>query len=847
VSREFWGVVWYRFRVTFRRRWAGYLAIVLLIGSMGGIAMGALAAARRTQSSFPAFLQSTNPSDISVAILGGSDDPRLIRALAHLPHVRRVERAAFPNQFQLGPNGAPINTNVQEVAWIGSVDGEFFDQDRAAVTRGRMADPRRADEIVMSADAARVLRLHVGDVVPLGFYTNAQTDLPGFATARVPPHFRIDTKLVGIVAFNNTVVQDDIDRYPTLALFTPTLTHRIEQCPTSCLAGYSVAGIQLAGGARDVPAAEAAMQRVLPQGYPPDFHLTSTVAAQAERSIKPEAIALGVFGAIAALATVLIAGQVISRQLRVTAGDLDVLRGLGADPAMNAIDGLIGIVGSIVVGSLLACGVAVGLSPLAPIGPARSVDPTPGIAFDWTVLGVGVVGLIVVLTALAGVLASRQTPPRAARRDRRRGARGSSTARAATAAGLPTPAVAGIRFALEPGRDGRAVPVRSALVGTALAVALVVATVTFGSSLDTLVSHPALYGWNWTYALQARNGGPIPPQTQASLTRDPNVAAWTGLGFAALVDIDGKPVPALRGDAHAAVTPLILSGHALDGPDEVVLGAGTLAQLHKRVGDTVRVSYGLPKNAPLFVPPTPARVVGTATMPTIGTFGTQHTSMSRGALLSTTAKVRALDEAQRNDQKEFYGPPVALVRLRNDVPPQAGRAALQRIADAMNRNRAYANPNSSWSIDVLSVQRPAEIVNYRSMGTTPAILTAGLAGAAIVALGLTLAASVRRRRRDLALLKTLGFTHRQLGATVAAQASVAALVGTLVGIPIGIVAGRWLWTLFANDISAVTRPTVPPTTVVLIAVGTLVLANLVAAIPGRQAARTPAALLLQEE
>ena len=104
---------------------------------------------------------------------------------------------------------------------------------------------------------------------------------------------------------------------------------------------------------------------------------------------------------------------------------------------------------------------------------------------------------------------------------------------------------------------------------------------------------------------------------------------------------------------------------------------------------------------------------------------------------------------------------------------------------------------------------------------------------------------MRRRRHDLALLKTLGFTQGQLAAAVAWQASTAAVVG-MVGLPLGIAAGRWLWTLFAREIYAVPRPTVP-WTVVLVAVGALVLANVVAAVPGRMAARTPAALALRDE
>jgi ABC-type lipoprotein release transport system permease subunit len=159
-----------------------------------------------------------------------------------------------------------------------------------------------------------------------------------------------------------------------------------------------------------------------------------------------------------------------------------------------------------------------------------------------------------------------------------------------------------------------------------------------------------------------------------------------------------------------------------------------------------------------------------------------------------------------------------------------------------------ADPNGQGdTYALLSVQRPAEIVNYQSTGSTPTLLASGLAVGAVVALGLTLAASVRRRRRELALLKTLGFTQRQLAAAVAWQASVAALFGIVVGVPVGIAVGRWLWILFAHAIYAVPSPSVPVVHVALVVLGTLILANLSAVIPGRMAARTPTALVLRAE
>jgi ABC-type antimicrobial peptide transport system permease subunit len=151
------------------------------------------------------------------------------------------------------------------------------------------------------------------------------------------------------------------------------------------------------------------------------------------------------------------------------------------------------------------------------------------------------------------------------------------------------------------------------------------------------------------------------------------------------------------------------------------------------------------------------------------------------------------------------------------------------------------------SVNVLPVQYPAEIENYRSIGATPALLAAGLAAGAVIALGLTLMASVRRRRRDLAMLKTLGLTRRQLASSVAWQSSAVIVAGIVAGIPAGVALGRWLWILFAKQIYAVPSATVPVLSLCYVALGALVLANLVAAFPGWSASRTPAALVLRAE
>ncbi len=148
---------------------------------------------------------------------------------------------------------------------------------------------------------------------------------------------------------------------------------------------------------------------------------------------------------------------------------------------------------------------------------------------------------------------------------------------------------------------------------------------------------------------------------------------------------------------------------------------------------------------------------------------------------------------------------------------------------------------------VTEVLRPAEIANSDDMGTAPALLAAALGVAALASLALALSVSTQRRRRDLALLKALGFTRRQVSAVVAWQATVTVAVGLLVGVPAGIAAGHWLWRLFARQLYVVPAPVVPALAIAVLAIAVVALSNLVAVAPGRTAGRTPAAVTLQVE
>ena len=133
------------------------------------------------------------------------------------------------------------------------------------------------------------------------------------------------------------------------------------------------------------------------------------------------------------------------------------------------------------------------------------------------------------------------------------------------------------------------------------------------------------------------------------------------------------------------------------------------------------------------------------------------------------------------------------------------------------------------------------------MRDLPIVVSALLAAIAAASLAHTLVTAVRRRRRHLAVLKTLGFDRRQLLATVAWQAATLVAIGLAVGLPLGIALGRWGWYLFAEQIGVVPEPVTPVPMILLVVPATFLLAIVVAALPAWSAARTRVAVVLRTE
>ena len=597
-------------------------------------------------------------------------------------------------------------------------------------------------------------------------------------------------------------------------------------------------------GAAGVARVEREIIAALPPGNTYNFHETSVVQGEADRTLRPIALALGVFGVMALLGAVLTAVQLIARQLRLRREDQEALRALGATRSALIGDALVGVIAATIAGTLLAGLVALALSPLAPLGPIRPYLPT-GVHLDVAVFAVGLAILLVGTSATGAALAWRWAPGRRSTRTLFT-RRGPGIARVGATSGLPVSAVAGLHFALEPGRGRSGAPMRSILAGVAVAVAMLGATLTFGSGLSTLVARPSLYGWNWNGALTSDSD--VPPASVAVVAHSPFVEAWSPVSWAN-AQIDGLTVPILLVYAPAAVNPPLLAGHNVQNDHQIVLGAATMAELHKKLGDTVFGGYGDKSDYPVYVPQTKMKIVGVATLPAVGSPTTIHTSMGIGAEIDSSIEPAAFRAAITSKYATLNGSNMVVIRFRGSATLAERAAVLASAVRAGNRSFA-AVPNGAGSGDsvvVLPVQYPAEILNYRSIGDTPLLLALVFAAGIAVAFALTIVASVRRRRRDLATLKTLGFTRRQIGAAIAWQATVSVLLGLVVGIPLGIVIGRSLWDLFAQQIYAVPDATVPALAMVILGVGALVLANVVAYFPSRSAARTRAALILRAE
>ncbi|MFL5796922.1 MAG: FtsX-like permease family protein [Actinomycetota bacterium] len=802
--------VWARLRAELRSGLRSLIALALVLGLFGGVTLAAAAGARRTDSAYARFLAATRPPDVFVFNgTGGPADfpPANLPAILRLPEV--VDGTIVPS-----PVGV-ARTSDGDLLWGGDTNFNtpvpHAPGIRAKLLSGRLPDPDRPDEIAVGYQPHQDPRVHLGARLQLVLVRKGidpTRALAGTLSRRdflSPVHVRV----VGVVFAageltdsKDVFVGPEFDRrYVSKALTLP------------------VAGVRLRHGLADVPAFQRAVDRVSPGAF---SFSNENEAILVGRSTHLLALSLWLFAGLAVVAGLLIFGQALVRRTFEESGENPRLRALGMTRRQLFAVAIVRTAMVGILGAVVAFVLAAALSPVMPLGHfARLIEPHPGFSFDSIVLLGGVVGVVAV-TLLVGVMpawrVARLPGDLQGSADLSGRARPSAVAAAVARAGFPPSAVTGVRLALETGRGRTATPVRSAVVGAALSIGALAAALTFGSSFHHLLHTPRLYGWTW----QADTGSPfVGPDAAAAmlngLRRDPAITDLSAASFREFIQVGPEggsnvnvwAIQRVRGNLH----PTVAEGRWPRSAREIALGSKTLRIIHAEVGDLVPAVHA--------GRPTTMRVVGRAVFPDNG-FGP---GLGEGAGV-TLAGLHTIDPGAVANGFAFRFAP------RTDIPTE-----IRKVNREFMQYGAVAETPSQGT----------QLGNLRRIQALPLFLAGLLALAAAAAMAHMLVTSVRRRRRDLAILKTLGFVRRQVSATVAWQATAVVLIALVVGVPLGLAAGRWTWTYFADQIGVVPEPVVALIPALLAIPAALALANLVAAVPGRFAARTRASVVLRSE
>lgn len=820
------GAVWYRFRAELHTRWRAWLVLGLLLGVAGGAVMAALAGARRTDSAYDRFLDTAGASDFTVESFG--EDPLAdYDALERRPEVEAAGRYTAVGLAERTPDGGIA---FPEFSVFASDGRRFYSVDRPKVLEGRLPHPDRAREALVNRTLAERDNLVVGDTVNLltakpEVIAPYLTDPDGFEKlsdavrrGEVIPD-RVRFTITGVGLFPGEVALDEQSREARM-IVTPRFLQSARP-PQQ----WTITGLRLRGGA-DHDAFRGEIDRVTAGGGAAHVAAQADATRQVDRSVVPHVSALVFFALVMGGAGMLVIGQALSRQAIVDGADDPTLAalGLGRRHLVAGAAARGAVVG--ITASAVAVVVAVLASPLTPIGPVRAVEPDPGLALDAMVVGVG--ASVIALFAVAWITSTSWLMARRGGRAlvSTAQARPSKLSEFLARAGAKPATVTGVRAAIQPGRGAAAVPVRTTLIGAAISVATLVAVVTFGGGLERLVTTPRLYGWNWDVAITGNGGysylglddetGERPLERR--LERDPGVRGWAWAWYASL-RTDGRGVAAVGIEpGRGPVYPTLLEGSRATSDDEIVAGTTTLRRIGKDVGDRVRVGAGTRAATKL--------VVGRAVFPALGFGDAARTALGDGVALTASA-------------------------LEDLAPDAFPSAALVRIVDGPRREATLAGLRKDFpdpfELFAFPPQQPGEIVEYERVRWTPVTLAGLLALLGGGALAHALVTTSRRRRRELSVLRALGFTRRQVAATIRWQASTVAAAGLVVGIPFGLVLGRVVWYEFAERLGVAADLAVPVVALAVLVPGALLVANLVAALPARAATRARPAAVLRSE
>ncbi|MGH8777231.1 MAG: FtsX-like permease family protein [Jiangellaceae bacterium] len=805
------------FRLDLRRRWRSLVVLALLVALAAGTVMTTVAGARRGASAGERLLAQTLPPDIIVVPNQPGFDWDAVRALPEVEALTTILLSSYQIE------GVPPEVASEQPA--PPADSEATRTiERPVVLRGRLADPARSDEVVITPAFAESTDKDVGDSLTFHLYSPDQADAYFLENVEPgePEGPRVESTIVGVVRsfwYGDETQGDSGSAFPSAGFFTAYEDNLLG----AERGAYLNALIRLEGGEAAIPSFTRSLAALTGQ---PDIDVWNVAedVRHFQQVSRFEADGLLVFALAAAVAAVFLVGLAIARYATSTVTELRLLGAVGMTPVQTRWAAVAGPAIAGGVGALLGVAGAIVASRWFPIGTASLVEPAPGVDVDPSVQGVGLaaVAVLVVLGALIAAAFAERTLGSAAMPRR------SAVAAVASRAGLPVPLVVGIRFALEPGRGRQAVPVRPALVGAVFGALGVLAAFTFSSGVSDAAAQPERFGVvHQLEAFVGLNGVDFIPTEQAfAAIADVPVVAGVNDTRAGVAGMDDATVAVLSYDPVGEPLGYVLTdGRLPQTAAEVTLGPASATALGAGLGDTIELTD--PAGAAALT------VVGIGFMPEMS-----HNDYTSGALV-TADGYDAVFTDETGTAFKFHTGHVALepgsdpadvaARVEEATAPIVAAAAIAAGADP-------ADVSDVPGIELAPPAPPTTLAEIQQIRTLPLVLAGFLALLALGAVGHALATAVRRRRHDVAVLRALGMTRRQSRWMVVTQATVLALVGVAVGIPLGIALGRTVWRYVAESMPVFY---VPPVAVLALALAlpvALLAASLLAAWPSHRAA-----------
>jgi ABC-type lipoprotein release transport system permease subunit len=803
------------------------VSLALVIGAGAGVSLALVVGARRTSTAYRVFSRDYRAADVIVAgaskygnfqFAGGVDLARVKRMPAVASSADAFASILFSGRTDDGRAFGP-----SDVFPVASADDRLGrDVERWKLLDGRVPDPANPREAVASFELARRMHLHVGSELNFHFFKGStfpqvaaalltefpkrlaqgrgRVDFERLADGPVVRHVRI----VGIEASPEEFPPLLLDISPVLHL-TPAFHRRY----TADLVGSPISYVRL----RDPDAGPAFKTQVerLAAGQPVSFISTRSIQAEkVQRATTVEAIALAVIGALVALTFVVVTGQALARQTFAEADDYETLRALGMAPRHIVAVSLVRCLSIALGGIVVGYAVALVLSPHVLLGLADKAGVGTGLHADPIVFAIGAAVMIAVAVFAAVTSTLFVLPGRfrrgALRRERRSG---TALANVAGRAVLPPAATVGVRYALRRERGAAGVPIWTTVIGGTVTVALLVATWVFSASIHDVTSTPRLYGWNWDLRIGAPAlpdiGGTLVP----ALARDRDVSGLAA-GTVIQARIGDRSIDLLgMQKVEGTVAPTIIGGRAPDGNDEIALGTRSMRTFGVDLGSTIEASIG--RRSARF------KVVGRAVFPEFGDAG----QLGTGGLVTLGALDRLVPSSARN---------IFFIKFRRGTDLDAQRARMSAATEPLPHRV------EGWPADLESIDRVSAL---------PELFSALLTALAALLLGHTLLTSVRRRRREFAVLEAIGFVRRQVRTTIVTHSIALVALALLIGVPAGIVAGRLSWQLFADRLGIQANAVVPFGPVVVAVVSALALGAIVAVPPAWLATRRVATLPLR--